>query len=462
MRFNRAKILSATLLVSALFVVCMLEMGTNAQFIGGEGGINQTMNAGDLRNYGIVPMDGGSGFKIALGGYNPDGSNTVKFLSDNPSSRGEGANDMVVDFAGRFTIAGWGDVGGNYQFLLTRYISSTIDTDFGDNGYVLTNFSLGTDEVASSIALDYARRIVVGGAIRRENGALQFALARYRMQDGALDTAFGSEGKKILDFPGAQHEVLLDIALDGQKRIIAVGAAWVDDHYEIAVARLTEDGELDSSFGNGGRVLTNFALVPNRPQSIGAVEAKVLNSGSIVVAAQTMTGMDREFAFAIYDSQGSLQLLPTKVIQFNGGNVRINAMAVRGDRIVVAGGVDFLLANGIKTDFFLMKFDTNGTIMTGFGNGGIVQVDFAISQQEEAHAVGFDSDGNIIAAGFAQRSTGGDVFALAKMTSAGALMSMFDGDGRKISDIEASQDERIRALYISQQYNWMIAAGVGK
>ena len=78
-----------------------------------------------------------------------------------------------------------------------------LDTTFGDQGIVRTDFSGGNDAIYADPVIQPDGRIVVAGSTARA-GNINFALARYDA-NGALDTSFGSGGKVKLYFVGGSE-----------------------------------------------------------------------------------------------------------------------------------------------------------------------------------------------------------------------------------------------------------------
>src|SRR5204863_4059157 len=127
--------------------------------------------------------------------------------------------------------------------------------------------------------------------------------ARYN-NNGQLDPTFGTGGKMIaaLD-PGGDQ--LTAIALQADGKIVAAGSV-IHDNWQLSflVARFNPNGTLDSNFGNGGTILTNFG------DSYAAANTLVLQpDGKITVAGVSGAGPYSElndFALARYNSNGSL------------------------------------------------------------------------------------------------------------------------------------------------------------
>src|SRR5437867_1972741 len=94
--------------------------------------------------------------------------------------------------------------------VLTSFISSQgaqaaggdLDPTFGTGGMVMTDLSRSTD-IANAVAVQSDGKLVVVGQTYKNNdySTEDFAVARYNT-DGTLDTTFGRGGKVRTDFPG--------------------------------------------------------------------------------------------------------------------------------------------------------------------------------------------------------------------------------------------------------------------
>jgi uncharacterized delta-60 repeat protein len=152
------------------------------------------------------------------------------------------ARAVAVDSHRRPVAVGYTQsVGGDADFALARFEwNGDLNTWFGSDGKVTTDF--GTDsDYAKSVAIDSQGRIVVGG------GEARFELARY-MPDGTLDRSFGRRGKVRTEF-GARS-TLNSIAIDARGRIVAAGAAA---NHAFALARYWPSGNLDRHFSRNGK-----------------------------------------------------------------------------------------------------------------------------------------------------------------------------------------------------------------
>ena len=237
-----------------------------------------------------------TGDRIALARYKPNGHLDRSF-GDHGEVRtligskygGDWARAVTIDPHGRIVVAG---TGPGDSWILARYKpNGKLDRSFGGGGSITTPF---TDyDGALSIAIDSQGRIVAGGFAKRD-----LALARYE-PNGKLDPSFGDGGKVRTNFPGLASAN--SIAIDSQGRIVAtVDSREPDKVRRFTVARYSEDGSLDGSFGNGGVVTTDF------PDRSVAQDVAIDKSGRIVVAGRASSPGHRKFALARYLPDGEL------------------------------------------------------------------------------------------------------------------------------------------------------------
>src|SRR5207249_1289945 len=131
-----------------------------------------------------------------------------------------------------------------------------LDPGFGADGTVVTDF--GGDERGNAVAVAKDGTIYVGGSSHRVGGNVDFMVVRYTAE-GQLDTAWGNGGRVTTDLGG--HDNIFALALQKDGRIV-VGGSSKDlppaHPSNFALARYMPDGQLDPSFGISGNVLQNF------------------------------------------------------------------------------------------------------------------------------------------------------------------------------------------------------------
>ncbi|MBV9817546.1 MAG: hypothetical protein JOZ07_04270 [Solirubrobacterales bacterium] len=245
-------------------------------------------------------------------------------------------------------------------------------------------------DIADGLALQPDGKILVAGT-SVVNGT-EFSVARLN-PDGTLDPSFGSGGKALVSFGGGVDEGRA-IALQPDGRIILAGVATTPGAPgEFAVARLNPSGTLDPSFGSAGRSLVSFG--GDDAQANGLAVAP---DGTIVVAGSSTAGGQSQFALERLTAQGDLD--PSfgsggKLLSFGGTSSVANGVALQPDgKIVVAGHSDV----GGLPRFALERLDSHGVPDPSFGSGGKTLTCFG-GTDDEAEAVALQRDGKIVAVG---------------------------------------------------------------
>src|SRR6266550_3477870 len=80
---------------------------------------------------------------------------------------------------------------------------------------------------------------------------------RVAADGGAIDSSFGSGGKTATDFSGTSEDEAYALAIQPDGRVVVSGSTQPANQYgpRGALARYNLNGTLDSSFGNGGKVI---------------------------------------------------------------------------------------------------------------------------------------------------------------------------------------------------------------
>jgi uncharacterized delta-60 repeat protein len=226
---------------------------------------------------------------------------------------------------------------------------------------VLTSFRRGSDAQAAALVIQPNGKLVVVGqdTPRAPAGNVAVALARYKT-DGMLDPTFGTHGRvvsKLGDFLYATSAVLQD---DGK---IVVNA---NDEERSYLVRYSIDGKLDSSFGKEGKALAGRRVLP-----LLALQ----RDGKLIVAGSVKGRHGRAFALHRYTQKGGVDSSfgrGGKVFTDFGAPAVANALAVQADgKIVVAGERtfnDFAVARYTSGGSLDSGFGRGGKVTTDFGS----------------------------------------------------------------------------------------------
>jgi uncharacterized delta-60 repeat protein len=369
---------------------------------------------------------------------------------------GSEAADIQLDAAGTaphslpttVTVTGTsGDQSATKTFTLTvRGPAGSVDTSFG-GGPVITAVNAGED-YARAIAVQPDGKIVVAGSTITSQQGSDFAVARYN-RDGTLDADFNAGGKVTTALTHLTDEGYA-VALQADGKILVAGSTTEGTNVQrFAVVRYNSNGSLDTGFGTSGKAVTPFASGPDRAYAIA-----IQPDGKIVVGGEaTITGSGQDFALVRYNTDGSLDTgfgtggKVLTAIKSAAGRDAINALALQ-----TIGGETRIVAAGGDGDFLLARYTANGGLDSSFGTGGKVASVFG-STIGSAFAVTTTSDGKIVVAGYSSND-----FSLARLTETGAPDSSFGTAGKVVTPLNASNADLATAVAV-QSDGKIVAAG---
>lgn len=384
---------------------------------------------GKILTVGYLAGERRSEFAVAR--YTPDGMLDPTFSDDGravvPFEGTAEGTAVAATPDGRVVAAGYAQVGETFDFAVVRFSGDgTPDPSFGRGGVVTSDLT-GRADMALGMILGEDGTIVTAGCTRCLKNSSHFAVARYR-PDGTLDPAFAGKGWVETDFDQQADEATA-VVLQADGRIVAAGYAAALEprgigpgsrNVQFGLARYLANGNLDSSFGTAGKVMTDFA------EGNDAAAALALQpDGRLVAAGLAYIDGSFDFALARYLADGKLDpafgrggkvstdFAPprTPAANADGSYARgdaANAVAVQADGSIVAAGVD---RNGASDDFALTRYSPTGALDPTFGNGGLVRTDFN-NAQDSANGVVVTPEGTIVVAGTANPGSNED-FALA-------------------------------------------------
>ncbi len=234
-----------------------------------------------------------------------------------------------------------GEISG--RLALARYnINGTLDATFGFNGIMTTNFG-GVSDKGYSVTIQDDGKIVVAGETFISAGSCiiaNFALARYNA-NGLLDGTFGINGMVTTDFTG-HFDVSRSVTIQDNGKIVVAGAAgnncWgITAPVSFALARYDINGGLDTTFGVGGKVTTDFHRNNGAGQSVA-----IQSDGKIVVGGSTGDVYSNyDFALARYEGDQTwrvkIDIAPHKLLniikykikrgQCHGSKVKVDVLS---------------------------------------------------------------------------------------------------------------------------------------
>ncbi len=394
-------------------------------------------------------QDAGSQNRLALVRYNVDGSLDSTFgtggrvLINNNLQFGT-ASAAALQADGKIVVT-LDRAGVKIVRLNTN---GSIDTTFGTNGFatILQNGSGGATSVRDLVILPDGKILIGGGAYNFANSTLTYGFGLYRLnQNGSFDTTFGANGFVLTDFPGATLTQGQTLALRADGKIALGGFAYRADNMagvKLLIALYNADGSLDTTFGTGGKVVTDSSENSVIQRVVFQSDNKIVTGGSTNNGDDGTRGQIRRYtANGAVDATFGANGLAT--VQINSGATKINDIVLQPDGKIIGFGQAFDLPS-IILGFAVVRYLPNGTPDTTFGTNGFRTTVFTTETGDlaEAYAGFLQPDGKIVAAG-TQNSTmtslGGYNFAAARyLNTAGSpavnnpalRIADFDGDGK--------------------------------
>jgi uncharacterized delta-60 repeat protein len=343
--------------------------------------------------YGIDTTTGLTQFAFAR--HHVDGSvdssfgNGGNIVTSIPAISTSQATKMQVQSDGKIIITGSRSSSNGSDFFVAKFNSDgTTDTSFGVNGITSTDMGT-TSDYSKAIAIQADGKVVIAGIVLNSTSSYDFAVTRYN-NDGSLDTSFGNAGKVITQV-GTGWDNAEAIAIQADGKIIVSGTASDSQGTNFASVRYNSDGSLDTTFGNEGKVRTFTG------SSYGYATAIQADS-KIIVAGNS----NSQFAVTRYNSDGSLdttfgnQGQVTTLVADYGGTARKIEIQTDG-KIVISGDAYNISSNSYE--FALARYNSNGSLDTSFGNGGRIFTPIGDRTQDYGFSSTIQADGKIIVAG---------------------------------------------------------------
>lgn len=201
------------------------------------------------------------------------------------------------------------------DIAVARFTSTgVLDTSFGTNG-TFTFDRADDEDWARDVVIDAADRILIAGLSRSAQGDRDMLVLRLDA-DGTLDATFGVDGVWTYDGGTGGDELAsaIDLAPGGRILIGGIVTASSNDFQGVVLA-LTDDGALDSGFGNNGIAEVDLGNTASVANDI------LYDAGRIYVTGWSRPAggdrIERDAAVTVLRSNGA----PNPF--FNGGQARV-------------------------------------------------------------------------------------------------------------------------------------------
>lgn len=271
--------------------LCLFVQPDNKILVGGVAFVGNYYDAGVVRfnENGQVDTSFGNNGLVTIDTNNIPNTNVLEFFSS-----------IVIQSDGKIVLGG-GRTGLNqtipdiYDFLSVRLNQDgSLDQDFGNNGVVVTSDPSSTESI-QRIVLNQEEEIIVMGTLYDlgDDNNYKIAVAKYN-SSGVFVPSFGTNGIFQLETNitnSNQFGYDLDILADG-KLLISGFSRDSSVDIKMLIAKLNQNGSLDTTFSNNGIYLENLDSF-----SAAITDTVILPDDSILIAGGFFNSNDENDCF---------------------------------------------------------------------------------------------------------------------------------------------------------------------
>jgi uncharacterized delta-60 repeat protein len=233
----------------------------------------------------------GVNYDFALARYNTNGSLDNTFSADGKLTTAIGTGidylyDMVLQPDDKILAGGVAWNNGGYVFAVARYnTSGSLDLSFNSSGKCFTDY--GTNNSLWALAVQQDGRILQGGNISSLTTHNDFALSRLN-PNGTIDSTFGTNGMVKTDFYGESDRIFA-LMVQANGRIVAAGEVVNATTYEdLAVARYISG--LNIGIMDFTKDANAMFIYPNPVNTESVIEYELLNDEFLYIDLFDMEG----------------------------------------------------------------------------------------------------------------------------------------------------------------------------
>lgn len=249
---------------------------------------------------------------------------------------------------------------------------------------------------------------------------------------GDLDQTFGKNGIVETDLTSDYYNKAQSTAIRPNGKILLAGSSFYPDPYMFALAQYNRDGSLDTSFGDGGKVITDFDLayaqgrriMPQHDGKIIFIGTASSYTGWLIARFNTDGSIDKSFG-----DNGIVELddIPTQEIA--------SAVIIQKDGKIVVGGRENNIAPTF-TNFLIIRLNADGSFDQTWGTNGRMIVDFGNEEDLLSH-LAIQKDGKIVASGISETGPNPFNIALVRLNIDGSLDTTFgpDKNGKVVTPV---------------------------
>lgn len=319
-------------------------------------------------------------------------------------------------------ILGVGQTKGDEDtdILIAKFMADgTLDTDFGKNGYLAIDLSIGGNESARGIAELGNGQLLITGFVQNKETTDGY-VARLNA-DGTLDASFGTSNGHTKFNTGDKTSAYGQVVLTSGTEIYVAGAAYVDGQLDIVLVKLTQGGGINESFASAGYATLDL----DGNDQLRTMDRKA--NGSFVFGGTTQKEESLLGFVAMLSQFGTPATFGTDgsyTFDMGSGYNEVNDLYVDENDYIVFTGDEGLFPN---VNGFIQRLTPEGALDDSYASDGIMNSDPGSKTALLFKSVSTTPDGNIVAVG---SFSGESQSIYAMMTDAsGKLVGDFGGNG---------------------------------
>lgn len=362
-------------------------------------------------------------------------------------------------------------------------MATDLDKTFNSpNGYDIIDFSPSQSQSipsnnGTSVVLQPDGKILFGGySFNPDTLTNVLSLTRYK-SDGFIDVSFGTNGDALFSTIIPSNIVCNYITLQKDGKILACGyenSIASPNSSNIIVYRITENGLLDTSFGEAKGYVITIPSSFNKDglifDSCQASSLAIQNSDNkIVVCGSVKTSITNNSYYALvrYNTDGTIdQPFGPLANSFSNLDDEFGiSIAIQSDGKIVLAGNSIQISTNTNTNsnFTVVRFNSNGSVDTTFGSNGAKSLPYFISSSHDiVSSLKIQPDGYIVLAGTTNIMIGQlsySYYAITRVDTSGNIDSTFGEYGKVITSLSSSSIDLNCNTMELQEDNKIVLAG---
>ena len=466
--------------------------------VGGSDTLNPSATSSDTGDFVIARLTAAGALDTS---FNSTGIQTVNIGNTTANDYSSSLAGLALTPDGKIVAAGTTTppspgptASASQDFVVARLTSAgALDTSFNNTGTETINFTAATpttppsNDTASGVVVQTDGKIVVAGTTSTTlpSGSpfpttSDFAIARLGV-NGGLDTTFNGTGKQTVafDLGGDKTDNANAVALQSDGSIVLAGYATESSSTynsqtntysgvtktDLALARLTPGGTLDTAFGSGGKVVTQvtsqgvaystqaMALViePTGTILVGGSASLTNSYGGYALLAQYTTtgGLDPTYG------TGGIALVPGstassiavdssgKVLYVDNNNGTVNRTTPPAPAVVSATYTPIRKGKSLKFNSVKIKFNTKlNAVLAGKKGDYQLRVGSKGKKFIKINNVTYDASSNTVTLSIKSTAV--------PSTKSGGLFALFTASGIHSADSQMLNGGNDLAVQVTQ------------